>query len=171
MREEKQFLLDEIKEKIDNSKGFIIASYKGLTANKVRQFRDIVSEAEGEFEVVRKRVFLKALEKSGIPFKGEKMEGHVGVIFAKKDAAALTKVAVKYSDDNEKALAVLGGKIEEDVYSGEEMLAISSLPGLQDLRAAFLGTIEAPMRDMVSIFGAHLTGLLYCIEEKAKKEQ
>lgn len=171
MRAEKQFLLDEIKDKIDNANGFVITRYKGFTANKAREFRDLVSNQEGEFEVVRKRVFLKALEKSGIPLKLDDLEGHVGVIFSSKDVAALTKMAVKYSDENEKALEVLGGKIDQDIYSAGDMVAISSLPGIQELRAAFLGVVEAPMRDVVSVFDAHLSGLLNCLEEKAKKQE
>jgi large subunit ribosomal protein L10 len=171
MRDEKQFLLDEIEEKISNSNGFIVARYQGLNAAKARTFRDIVTAANGEFEVVRKRIFLKALEKQGVALKMDDFEGHVGVIFAKNDAAALTKVTVKYSEENDDTFKVLGGKIEHEVYSAQDMVAISTLPGIAEIRSQILGMLEGPMRDVVSIFGAHLSGLLNCLDAKAKKEE
>lgn len=171
MRAEKQFLLDELQEKLDSSIGFIVTRYQGFTANKARQFRDIVSEQQGEYEVVRKRVFFKALEKNGIPFNMDNIEGHIGVIFAKKDVAQLTKACVKYGEENEKALEVLGGKIEGDLYSAQDMIAIASLPSLNELRAQILGLLEAPARDIVSVCNAHLSGLVNCLDAKAKKEQ
>lgn len=171
MRAEKQFLLDEIQEKIEASTGFVVVRYQGITANKTKEFRDQVDQTQGEFEVVRKRVFIKALEKHGINFNVNDLQGHVGVIFAKKDVSALTKMAVKYSEANDKCLEVLGGKVENDVYSAQEMIALSTLPGIEEMRSMFLAVLEAPMRDVVSVQNAHLTSLLYCLDEKAKKEQ
>ncbi len=170
MRQEKQLLLDEIKEKIDGSKGFIVASYSDFTAQKARDFRDKVSEAGGEFEVVKKRVFIQAAKAYGIELDVNELKGHVGVIFAHEDASQVAKSTVKYSDENDKAVAVLGGQIEGEYCSAEEVEAIAKLPSLSELRAQLLGLFEAPMAQTVGAIQAVLTSILYCLEEKSKKE-
>lgn len=170
MRAEKQLLLDEVKEKIEGSQGFIVASYQQLTAAKARAFRDSVAEVGGEFEVVRKRVFIKAAEAAGIQFDEQALGGHIGIIFAAEDVTKVAKTTVKYGDDNEKTVAVLGGQIEGEICTAEEVEAIAKLPSLQELRAQILGLFEAPMAQTVGTLQAALASILYCIEEKSKKE-
>lgn len=160
MRAEKQLLLDEVKEKIDASKGFVIANYKGMSAQKARAFRDTVASANGDFEIVRKRVFAKAAEKIGIKLDADSLKGHVGILFAKEDAIALSKVAVEFSDKNDKTFELLGGMIDGAYCSGAEVQALASLPSLNELRGQFIGTLQAS-----------LTSLLYCLEEKSKQEE
>jgi len=171
MRAEKQLLLDEIQEKIEGSKGFIVARYQDFSAARAREFRDHVAEVGGEFEVVRKRVFVKAALASGIEFDVQALEGHVGIIFAQDDVTQVAKSTVKYGDDNDKSVAVLGGQIEGEYCSAEEVEAIAKLPSLQELRAQILGLFEAPMSQTVAAFQAALTSILYCVEEKSKKDE
>jgi large subunit ribosomal protein L10 len=170
MRAEKQLLLDEVKEKIQGSKGFIVTQYQKLDAQAAREFRDVVANAKGEFEVVRKRVFVKAAEAVGIKLDASSFKGHIGVIFANEDATGLSKVALEYGEKNDKSVLVVGGLIDGTLFSGEEVQAIARLPGLNELRSEFLGLLEAPMGQTVSLLQNLLTSLLYCLEEKSKKE-
>jgi large subunit ribosomal protein L10 len=171
MREEKQLLLDEVKEKIVTSKGFIITRYKGMTAGKTRAFRDLIAEAKGDFEIVKKRVFVKAAKAVGVQLNVDEYEGHIGVIFVNEDTAAISKTTVKYSEDNDKAVEVLGGQIEGQLYSAEDVEAYAKLPNLDEMRAQFLGLIEAPMAQTLATIQAILTSMMYCLDEKAKKSQ
>lgn len=169
MREEKQLLLDEIKEKIEESSGFVALNYQNFKSARARLFRDKMTEIGGEFEVVRKRVFIKAAESIGLRFDIEKLQGHVGIIFAHGDATPVIKGVVKFGEDNDKAVTVLGGHIEGVVCSAEDVEAIAKLPGIREMRAQIVGLLEAPMAQTVQAFQAILTGVLYCLEEKGKK--
>lgn len=169
MRDEKQLLLDEVKEKIEGSKGFIIASYQNFTSDKARAFRSMVAEANCDFEIVRKRVFVKAAEAVGIKLNAEDYKGHIGVIFAHEDAAKITKIAVKYSEDTEKVIELVGGHIDGQICTAEDVEAIAKLPGMDEMRAEFLGLFEAPMSQTLAVLEAVMTSVPYCLEEKAKK--
>ncbi len=170
MRSEKQLLLDEIKEKIEGSNGFIVARYQSFSAARAREFRDYVAEVGGEFEVVRKRVFMKAALETGIELDVKALEGHVGIVFARDDVTQVAKSTVKYGDDHDKSIAVLGGHIEGEFCSAEEVEAIAKLPSLQEMRAQILGLFEAPMSQTVGAVQAILTSVIYCLDEKSKKE-
>lgn len=171
MREEKQLLLDEIKEKIEESNGFIIARYQNLTAARSRQFRDAIANAGGEFEVVGKRVFIKAAENQGIKLDVKNFQGHVGVIFTQQDVTQLAKLAISYGEQNDSAIALLGARIDREICSAEEIEAIAKLPSLLELRAQIVGMLEGPMAQTIGVMRAALTSSLYCLEEKSKKEE
>lgn len=171
MRAEKQLLLDEIKEKIEESKGFVALNYQNFTAARAREFRDKMAEVGGEFEVVRKRVFIKAAESVGIQIDAKTLSGHVGIVFAKEETTKLVKGAVKFGEDNDKAVAVLGGHIDGALCTAEDVEAIAKLPGIQEMRAQILAILEAPMSQTAQVLQAALTSILYCVEERSKKEE
>jgi len=169
MRAEKQLLLDEIKDKIEGSKGFVALNYQNFTSARARDFRGKMADVGGEFEVVRKRIFVKAAESLGLQFDAKQLKGHVGIVFACEDATAVVKGAVKFGEDNDKTVTVLGGHIDGAVCTAEDVEAIAKLPGLQEMRAQLLGLLEAPMAQTAQIHHAILASVLYCIEEKGKK--
>jgi len=169
MIDEKQLLLNDIKEKIDSSSGFVMTSYKGLTAGSARQLRDHIAEAEGEFEVVPKRVFLKALEKTGVDISGINLRGHIGILFTVNESVKLVKAAVTFSENNNDMLTFIGGVIDKVICDGQEIQQLAKLPSLNELRAQFVGLITAPMSQMVGTLHAGLASLLYCFDAKCSK--
>ncbi|NGX54728.1 MAG: 50S ribosomal protein L10 [Chlamydiae bacterium] len=167
MREEKQLLLDEVKEKIEESTGFVVASYEGLNATSVREFRNHISEVKGEFEVVRKRIFVKAAKAAGIDFDPTTLEGHIGVIFAKEETQQVLKAVLKHGKET---IRLLGGQIDGELCNAEEVEIIARLPALPELRAQVLGLIETVLSGPLTVMQAVLTGVLRCMDEKTKKE-
>lgn len=170
MRQEKQLLLDEIKEKIEDANAFIITKYQNLTADRARQFRDILAKANGDFEIVRKRVFIKAAEAAGIKLDENVFQGHIGIIFAKEDAVEVSKAALKFGEDTEFSVEILGGHLEGQFYPGEDVKTIAKLPSKQEMQAQFLGLLEAPLAQTLAAVEAILTSLPYCLENKCNQE-
>ena len=167
MREEKQLLLDEVKEKFEECEGFVVARYEGLGAVKAREFRGHIAEVNGEFEVVRKRIFIKAAKAAGLELNGRDYEGHIGIIFAKEDPLRVLKTVVKYGEES---IRLLGGRIEGEFVSAEEVVAMAKLPPLEELRAQVLGLIQNVMGGVISVLQAPMTGVMHCLEAKAKKD-
>lgn len=160
MRQEKQLLLDEIKQKIDGSASMIVTSYKTLPPNTSWKLRDLLAKQGSIFEVVRKRVFLKASEKAGIQFDGSLLKGHVGVVFINQsDAMEPTKTICKFSADNNSIVQVLCGQLEGKLISGVDLVALSKLPSMDEMRAILLGLFISPMAQTLSVFEAAMADL------------
>lgn len=170
MRPEKQLLLDEIKGQIDKYSAFVIMSYKALDANTANGFRNTVAQSGGNVEVVPKRVFIKAADAAGIKLDVEKLPGHIGLVFASKDALETTKLIFKFSQETENAIEVVGGRFEGRLYSGPEMEMLSTLPSKDEMRAQFLSVLEAPMSSTLAVMEAALTSIPYCLDNKCKQE-
>ncbi len=170
MREEKQLLLDEIKEKIDGSTAMVLTRYQSLTPDLSADFRSQLMKAGGSFAVVRKRVLIKAAEVGGITLDPNLLQGHVGVMFAQEDPVSPTKVLFDFAKDNKETLEVLAGQFEGRLCSAEDVKAISKLPPQDEMRSQFLGLLEAPMSQTLSVMEALLTSILHCIENKSQQE-
>ena len=69
MRKEKQLLLDEIKEQLEKSQSMIITKYHRIDPSLSWEFRGELKKAGSDYEVVKKRIFLKAAKKQALIFQ------------------------------------------------------------------------------------------------------
>ncbi len=155
MRKEKELLLSEIKEKIDASAAMIVTKYDKLEPNLAWTLRSRLGGSGSLFEVVRKRVFVKAAEKAGIPLDESLLQGHIGVVFVQQpDAMPSAKVVLKFSEENQGLLTVLCGQIEGKIVPGAEIEMLSKLPSMEEMRAILVGLFTSPMSQMLSVLEA-----------------
>ncbi len=169
MRPEKQFLLDEIKDKIGKAQALVLTSYSRLQPNAVAGFRSNLSKLGGSLEVVRKRVLIKACQVAGVSIDPSMLKGHIAVVFADVDPVQTTKLIYQFSQDNGDVLKVLGGRFEGAVCSSQDVEQISKLPSKDEMRAQFLGTLEAPMSQTLAVIEALLTSVVHCLENKSQQ--
>ncbi len=170
MRKEKALLLDEVRSNLKPEVGFILAGYAGLTANEFAQFREQVAATGGDFFAVKKRVFLKAVSDLNLKFELGELEGHVGLVISNESFIATTKVLFDFKKSNGEKIKILGGHFDGRKCSAAEFEEVSKLPSLNEMRAQFLGTLEAPMTQTLGVLQALLTSVIYCLDNKAKKE-
>lgn len=170
MKSEKQFLLDEILANIDDATSFVIAGYTKLEANKANEFRREISKIGANFEVVKKRIFVKAVEAHGMKVELKSMPGHVGILFSKDDPIEMTKAILKFNKDNENVFSFLGCKLENQLLGKGDTEKLSKLPAKDVMRAQLLGLFEAPMAQTLAVMEALLTSVVYCIDNKIKEQ-
>ena len=157
MRKEKPLLLDEIKQKIDASTAMIVTRYDRLEPNLSWKFRSELAKKGSQFEVLKKRVFLKAVSLSGVQIDGSSLKGHVGVVFVNQpDAMAPAKAIFDFSESNGKILEILCGSIDGKLVPGPELQMLSQLPGIDEMRAIMLGLFTMPMSLTLSVLEAKL---------------
>jgi len=171
MRPEKSLLLHEIKEKIDNSQSLVIAMYQKMDPNLSSDFRMNLAKTGGSFEIVKKRMLIKAAEKAGFSLDRENLRGHIGVIFANTDPVETTKYVYDFHKGNKDNFVVLGGRFEGKTCSDKDLEIISQLPSRDGMRSQFLGLLEAPMSQTLAVIEALLCSVPYCLENKAGSQE
>jgi large subunit ribosomal protein L10 len=169
MRQEKQLLLDAIKDQMTGSKAIIFASYKRLEPNASAAFRTHLAKSGGSIEVVKKRVLIKAAQVAGVAFDPALLQGHIAVVFANQDPVQTTKVVYQFCKENEGVLEVIGGRFEDALCSASDVEQISKLPGKDEMRAQFLGTLEAPLAQTLAVIEALLTSVMHCLDNKSQQ--
>lgn len=170
MSNEKQLLLDEIKEQIENHSSFVIMQYSSITANKANDLRTSIAKLGGNVEIVRKRVLIKAAEAAGITLDLAQLPGHIGLVFAGNDPIETTKTVAQFSDANEKKIKLVGGRFEGQLYDGKDMEKLSKLPGKNEMRAQLLATFVAAPQSVLSVMNNVIASVVYCLDNKVKKE-
>ena len=170
MRKEKELLKNEIKDKIENFESFVIMQYGALSANAANEFRRQIGKLGGEVEVARKRVLIKAAQDAGISLDHSSLQGHVGIVFFADDPIESTKAVIKFSQDRDKVIQVIGGRFDGRLYSGADVERLSTLPGKNEMRAQLLSVFEAPLSQTLAVIEALLTSVPHCLNNKAKQE-
>lgn len=170
MRKEKQLLLDEIQEQIEQYDSFVLVRYSKLPANAVHKLRgEVRQKAGGNVKVVKKRILRKAAANLGITFDHFDTEGHICVVLAGNDPVETTKMLSQFGKDHENATTIVGGRIEGVVYSAEKMDQLAKLPSKKELQAQLVSILEAPLSQTVSTIESLLVNVVCCIENQAKK--
>ena len=169
MRKEKQLLLDEIKGQVEEAKGFIVTEYDKMTPKLSWDFSLKLAKNDSHFEVIKKRVFAKALEKVDKKFNEEELKGHIGIIFVKDDVVGAAKTVYNFSKENEGLLKVITAWFENKYISQNEVKELSELPSEDQLRAQFLGLLEAPMSQTLATMDSLLSSVIYCLMNKSQK--
>lgn len=169
MRKEKELLLNEIKDKISASSAMIVTRYEKLEPNTAWALRALLGKSGSLFEVVRKRVFLKAAEKLGVQIDDTLLAGHIGIVFVNQsDAMVSAKAVIKFSEENQNLLKVLCGQIEGKIMPGAEIEMLSKLPGMDEMRAILLGLFVSPMSYMLSVMEAAIAEPNSLINQKSE---
>lgn len=170
MIEEKKLYLEEIKSNLKPEVGFILTSYSNITANEFANMREEIVAAGGEFLALKKRVFLQAAKGLDLPYELSDLEGHVGLVISNDAMVTTTKALFKLKKGSADKLKILCGHFEGKKCTAEEFKTISDLPTLDEMRAQVVGVLEAPMSQTLAVVQALLTSVIFCIENKAKKE-
>jgi large subunit ribosomal protein L10 len=169
MRAEKQLLLDEFQEKIGQANALVLTSYKKLEPNKAAGFRNDLRKQGSGMGIIRKRILAKAAKENGFELDLDALHGHIAVIFIGGDPVETTKSIFQFAKENDEVLTVLGGRFDGQLRTAADVEAISKLPSRDELRAQFLGLLEAPMSQTLASIEALLTSVLYCLENKSQE--
>jgi large subunit ribosomal protein L10 len=169
VKREKQLLLDEMKEQIQQSESFIVTQYQHLNGERAHEFRREIAKLGGYFEVVRKRMFLEAVRRVGIEFEADQLPGHIGLVLGAKDPFEATKVVMKFSGANQESFQLVGGFVEGQKTSREEIQRLALLPGKDQMRSELLGLFCAPASGVLGVMEAIMTDVVSCIDSKAKE--
>jgi large subunit ribosomal protein L10 len=167
MRPEKKLLSTGIKDKIGASKGFLLARYAKMDPNVACKFRFALHKTGGDFEILRKRILMKAAEAAGCPLDKTLLGGHIGIIFAADDLLGTAKTVFKFKEEHNELLEVIGGRFEGQLYSAKDVEALSKLPTKDEMRAQFLGLLEAVPSATLGVIDALLTSVVHCLENKS----
>lgn len=166
MREEKKLLLQEAKDDIKNSQGFIVTRYKSMTAQHSWDLSKSLKKSQSRFKVLKKRIFQKAAKEMGWEYKEEDLEGHIGVVVFQENGLEAIKALMNFKEDNEGLIDIIDGQMEQNRYSASEIQELSKLPDKNGMRAQILGLLESPGANIVGIILNILTSVPHCLENK-----
>lgn len=148
--EQKKQQVQEIADKLTNSKTTILVDYRGLNVEQVTELRKQLREVGVEFKVYKNTMTRRAAEQAGFEQLNEVLVGPTAIAFSEEDAVAPAKVLGKFAKDNE-ALEIKGGIVEGNIATLDQIKELADLPSYEGLVSMFLSVIQAPIRNFAYV--------------------
>lgn len=168
IRPEKQAMYREVQENVSGALYMLLADYRGMTMPETDEFKKALRGAQARVKVVKNSMLGRISQEMGCGL-GEKLCGPTAMIFGAGDVVEVAKILKKFSADKNKP-AVKGGVLEGAVLSAQDVVELSNLPGKKELQAKLVGTLAAPMTQVVGVLNQKVCSLLYVLNAVGEKK-
>ena len=149
------------------AEGMVFASLNGLTVAETEELRDSLAEAGVRLRMVRNRLATLALKEHGYDAPADLFKGNVGACWGDAEETINAAKVLHKSDHRKSGKVVLkGGVFEGNVLDDKEAVALAALPGRDELRAKIVGTIAAPLQQLVGVLAAPQGALARVVQAK-----
>jgi large subunit ribosomal protein L10 len=164
-KQDKIFEVQNLAAKIKDAKTVALVDYRGVSANQATELRHKVRETGGEVQVVKNRLFLRALRENSyrqVPKK--ELEGPTLAVFANQDEITPLKTLLNFTKGAE-ILRFKIGFMAGRILSGEELRRFAALPGKEQLRAQLVGMLGGQPSRLVYALNYNLQKLALVLDQ------
>jgi len=158
-KEQKQKVLDDLKEKIAKQKAMLLVGITGLKVKDIADLRRKLKVADGSLKVAKKTLIERVLKENKLDFDKKDYTEELALAFSFKDEILPAKTVYEFSETNPE-LKILGGFFEGKFLESEKVIELAKLPTKEQLLARLVGSISAPMSNLVSVLEANIKGLI-----------
>lgn len=169
LQQSKLEAVSALKEEFKDVKDFIFTDYRGLTVEQITNLRNKLREHNATYKVVKNRfakIALKDLEK---PAADEYLTGPTAVALPTGDSGAVAKVLVEFAKDAK--MEIKGGILDNNLFNAQQVEDFSKLPTRDELLSMLMGTMKAPIQNVVYVLNAVPTKLVRTLQAVADSKQ
>jgi len=167
-RSQKSEKIKKLASELEGSSSAIIGTFTALTASKDFDLRKTIRNAGGSYHVVKNKLAEKAAEGSRIEAALKGLKGVNAVAYTSGDPVALAKALSNWVKDNSEFTFKLG-IVDGKVLNVEEIGALATMPGKEELFAKLLFLINAPAQRLATVINATGRDLAVVINQGVEK--
>jgi large subunit ribosomal protein L10 len=153
---------------LEHSTSAIIGTFAKLTAAKDYALRKTIRQAGGSYHVVKNKLAARAAQGTKIEAALQGLKGVSSVAYTSGDPVALAKALSTWVKDNAEFTFKLG-IVEGKVITVDEIMALATLPGKEELFSKLLFLIQSPAQRLVTVINATGRDLAVVINQAAEK--
>ena len=152
-RERKEELVAQYVDLLDQSNGFVIVEYRGMSVLQIEDLRERIREANGQYLVTKNTLFTKALQQRDWPVPDDLLKGPTAVAFGMDNLPGVAKAVLAFTDEAfaKEKVVVSGGVMGTAVIDARRVETVSKLPTLDELRAQLAGLLVSPAQGIVNV--------------------
>ena len=166
-KDKKKMYIDEMKDFFKKTSSVLVTHYQGLSVNQIDELRGEMRKHGILFRITKNRITKLALEGSKFKKLENLFTGPTAIALS-EDAITSAKILTKFAKNNSN-LKIIGGIMEEETLSVEDVEKIATLPTLAEARAKIVGILTSPAQKIMSILLA--PGLKIAILALAKSKK
>ena len=142
---QKEAVVKEIVEKLDNSKTFLLLNYQGLTVSEFAQLRRSLREVNSDVKIYKNTLMNIALKNKNIALS-DYMEGPNAYLFADSIIEPI-KIVCKFAKEHP-ALEVRVGYIDNELADTKIISDYATIPSMEGLLTMFAGGLIEHVRNL-----------------------
>jgi large subunit ribosomal protein L10 len=170
IREEKVQVVSEIKERLSSSASAILVDYRGLKVEEVTQLRRKFREAGVVYKVYKNTLIEIAARDLGLDDLIPYLQGPTAIAFSVNDPVAPAKLLLDSMNELKK-MEFKVGIVDGKIIDVNGIQALAKLPSRQELIAKMLGSMNAPIANLVGVLSGPMRAFVYALNAiKAQKE-
>ncbi len=143
--EKKQTVIDEIKDKVNDSSSFVLFDYLGLTDAEIKELRCALRNADANYKVYKNTLMARAFNDLNIDLSSS-LEGPSAFAYS-KDQVAPIKVLSDFAKDHE-ALVLKVGVVDGEIADTEKLKEYATIPSRDGLLTMLAGGMIGLVRDL-----------------------
>ena len=166
-KNKKNNYIEEMKVFFNKTSSIFVTHYQGLTVKQIDQLRAEMRKHGILFKITKNRITKLALEGSKFKKLENLFSGPTAVAFS-EDAITSAKILTKFAKSNSN-LKIIGGIMEEEPLSLEDVEKIATLPTLNEAKAKIIGILTSPAQKIMSILLAPGSKIAILARAKSNK--
>lgn len=167
-RTEKAAVIDRLRTELADVPAIVVADFKGLDVESADALRSEMRKNDVHYEVVKNTLVKAALAGTDKENLAPLFKGNSAIAFHVEDPAAPAKVLTDFVKDNE-GFALKGAWLSGELLDEQGVVALSKLPGKDELRAKLLSLFKAAPTKFVRTVVAAPTSFVQVL--KAREQQ
>jgi large subunit ribosomal protein L10 len=168
-REEKARVIEGLAGKLRGGTA-VLVDYQGMDVAQSTQLRARSREAGVEFVVAKNTLTRRAADEAGVEDLSEYLVGPTALAFS-EDPVASAKLMAEFAGQVE-SFTLKGGLLEGGrVLDEAGVVALSKLPGREQLLAQVVGGISSPLTGLVNVLNNTVQGLVIALNQIAEQKQ
>ncbi|MDE7439166.1 MAG: 50S ribosomal protein L10 [Clostridia bacterium] len=155
----KKVVVEEIVEKIKNSKSVVLVDYNKLTVAEVSELRNKCREANCEYKVYKNTLVRKAFNDLGFKDFDADLNGPTAFAFGADETGA-AKLMHEAEKNYEGKIVIKSAFVDNAYCDKSAAKALASMPSREELVAKMLGSMQAPVANFAGVLNNLLSGIV-----------
>lgn len=144
---QKAEVIDHLTSSFKETEAIAVCDYRGLTVKDLEALRKQVRAIGGNTQVVKNTLANIALKNAG-------KEGYelseTNILVWGEDQLTIAKTVAKFANDKKDHFSIRKAFLDGEFKDADDLIALSKLPGREELLGMLLSVWTAPLRNMVT---------------------
>ncbi len=151
-KEKKKVLLAKYKDDLSGSTNAVIVKQAGIPVSLANKIRMELRTADGDMNIIKKRIFLRALKDAGLEeVNVDVLEGAVFALYAHENEFGPLKVINKYLKEFAKVnkgsqFTFVGGRFEKKRQGADYVSELANIPSKEELLSKLCYLFNYPLQ-------------------------
>lgn len=161
----KKETVKDLQHLFSSSQVMIFTEYRGLKVSDLTNLRRQLREKGVEYHIAKNTLTELAAKRAGYEHMTEMLGGPVAIAFVRDDIPGATKVLNDFVRTS-RILVIRGGVAGRTILNADQVSDLTKLMSREQYVAQVLGTMQAPIRNFVTVLNGTLRGFMNVMQAR-----